>query len=716
MKHSLRNLLISCCLLFIASCSTALAQITTTGVQLAPNYNTFVPPAAGGTYVDPVFGTTIKRVSNALATPNADRGGMLTWIQQEYATASPFNSDNSRFLLVHESYFGLYDGAGAFLRNLPMEINSSSEPRWSRRDASTLYYHYQNQLKSYNIASSTTSVVHTFSEYSSISGNGEMDISQDGDHFVFAGNARYIFVYEISTDKKYAVFDTAGRGFDSMYITPDNHVTVTWGQAGTARYNGIELFDINMNFLRQVAHAGGHMDMTRDTNGDEVLVWTNSNDATPIANCNNGIVKIRLADARQTCLLQLDWNLAVHISAPDGNGSVFVDTEAPSNPSPGGSGWVPYTNELLQVKLDGSGTTRLAHHRSRPLNAYNWQPKLAINRDGSRLLYSSDYDLQAISGYTTEYGDTYMLVLDGSANTGTPPPPPPTDGTGGTGNTGGGTTTTTTVRYEQDNAAIQYTGTWYPNAGAFNSGSSAVLAMDPSNAAKLTFTGTGAKWIGYRDAWSGLADVFVDGVLKATVDTYSANDQAQAVQYSISDLSNGSHTLTIVPKGQQSAASAGSWVWVDAFEVTTGSTTPVVNPPVVTDPPISTAPFRIEQSAAAVVYTGGTWSTNTTAPSSGGSAKLSMDPGARATVTFTGTAVNWLAYRDQWSGMARVYVDGVLKSTVDTYNSPARGQQVMYSITGLTRGTHTLAIEVVGQHSKKSGGNWVWVDAFDVTP
>jgi hypothetical protein len=236
---------------------------------------------------------------------------------------------------------------------------------------------------------------------------------------------------------------------------------------------------------------------------------------------------------------------------------------------------VPYTNELLQVKLDGSGTTRLAHHRSRPLNSYNWQPKLAINRDGSRLLYSSDYNLQAINGYTTEYGDTYMLVLDGSANTGTPPPPPPppTDGTGGTGGTGGGTTTTTTVRYEQDNAAVQYTGTWYPNAGAFNSGSSAVLAMDPSNAAKLTFTGTGAKWIGYRDAWSGLADVFVDGVLKATVDTYSANDQAQAVQYSISDLTKRSHTLTIVPKGQQSAASAGSWVWVDAFEVTTGSTT-----------------------------------------------------------------------------------------------------------------------------------------------
>jgi hypothetical protein len=92
--------------------------------------------------------------------------------------------------------------------------------------------------------------------------------------------------------------------------------------------------------------------------------------------------------------------------------------------------------------------------------------------------------------------------------------------------------------------------------------------MDPSSAAKFNFTGTAVNWIGYRDAWSGLADVYVDGTLKATVDTYSANSQAQAVQYSISGLANVPHTLTIVVKGQHSSASAGSWVWVDAFDVT----------------------------------------------------------------------------------------------------------------------------------------------------
>jgi hypothetical protein len=413
MKHSCPLPLFALFLIFIASFGAALAQVTTTGVEPAPNYDSFIPPSAGETYIDPVFGSTIKRVSNALSTPNASGSGNLTWIENEYATMSAFTTDNSRFILIHESYFALYDGSsGLYMHDLPLEISASSEPRWSRKDNVTLYYHLGNQLKSYNVATGGTTVVHTFSEYSAISGNGEMDISLDGDHFVYVGDNEFVFVYQISTDQKFAVFDAGSRSFDSVYITPKNNVILSWYTSGTARYTGQELFDINMNFLRQVGHADGHKDVTNDTNGDEVLIWTNSDDPQPIANCNNGIVKIRLADASETCLLQLDWSLAVHISAPDGNGTVFVDTEAPANPNPGSSAWVPYANEVLQVKLDGSGATRWGQHRSRPINSYNWEPKLSTSRDGTRLLYASNFDLPAFEqGYTSNYGDTYLIVL-----------------------------------------------------------------------------------------------------------------------------------------------------------------------------------------------------------------------------------------------------------------------------------------------------------------
>ncbi|MGD0135331.1 MAG: hypothetical protein ABSE57_25070 [Bryobacteraceae bacterium] len=555
MKTLVRTILLSGSVLLIGTIETASAQLTSTGIELAPDYDTLVPPSVGLTYVDPTFGSTIQRVSNALGTLNADGGGYLTWIENEYSTMSAFNSNNSNFILVHESYFGLYSGSGHYMHDLPLEINSSSEPRWSRKDNVTLYYHSGNMLKSYNISTGAIAVVHTFSEYTSISGNGEMDISYDGDHFVYCGDGQYIFVYQISTDKKFTVLNTAGRSFDSEYITPENKVIVSWIETGTVRYTGQELFDINMNFLRQVGHADGHKDVTFDTDGNEILVWTNSNDPLPIPNCNNGIVKILLSNGTQTCLAQLDWSLAVHISAPDGNGTVFVDTEAPSNPESGASGWVAYTNEILQVKLDGSGVIRWAQHRSRPLNSYNWQPKLTVSRDGTRLLYASDFDLQVIDGYTSEYSDTYLIVV---GSTGINPPPPPSP-------------TPIVVRYEQNNPAVQYTGTWYPNSGAFNSGGSATLAMDAGSEAKFTFTGTGVTWIGYRDEWSGLAKVYLDGVLKATIDTYSAAAQAQAPEYSISGLSDGAHRLTIVVTGQRDSESNGDWVWVDAFDVTTTS-------------------------------------------------------------------------------------------------------------------------------------------------
>jgi hypothetical protein len=123
------------------------------------------------------------------------------------------------------------------------------------------------------------------------------------------------------------------------------------------------------------------------------------------------------------------------------------------------------------------------------------------------------------------------------------------------------------IRYEQNDPAVQLTGTWFPNNAAFNSGGSAILAMDKGSQATFTFTGAGVQWIGYRDSWSGIAQVYLDGVLKGTVDTCSTNAQPQAVVYSLSGLSNAGHTLTIMATGAHNAVSSGAWIWVDAFSV-----------------------------------------------------------------------------------------------------------------------------------------------------
>jgi hypothetical protein len=398
---------------FWLTAGLVLAQVAFTYLQdrnvpLPPDYRTFVPPKAGGSYKDPMFGTIIKRISDATKTPDVAGGrSRLAFIANEYSTMSPFNQDGSKLLLLHLSYFALYDGEGNFIENLPFEITSVSEPRWSRRNPNILFYVSENQIKQFDVAGGKASVVHTFKEYRSVRGHGESDICFDGDHLVLAGDGRFVFVYEISTDRKGPVFDTGGREFDSLYITPDDHVTITWVQPGTSRYQGIELFDRDMNFLRQVTRAGGHMDVTRDTDGGEVLVWANAGDPKPV--CRNGVVKVRLADGQQTCLLSLDWSLALHVSAPDRAGWVLVGTYAPGDPQLN-KGWTKYTNEILQVGLDGSTVRQIAHHRSRPFNSYWWTPRASVSRDGSKLIYSSDYGLQSILGYPSEYVDAYLIA------------------------------------------------------------------------------------------------------------------------------------------------------------------------------------------------------------------------------------------------------------------------------------------------------------------
>jgi hypothetical protein len=387
--------------------TTASAYLVDALVHTPPNYDTLLPPAIGATYVDPVFGTTIQRLSDALHTLDASNVGYLTWIEDEYSTASPFNSDDSRFLLVFQSYYGLFDGSGNYITNLPFEVNSGSEARWSRTNPNILYYHTGNQLKQVNITTMALTVVHTFSEYTAISGKGQMDISLDGDHLVLLGDSQYMFTYQISTDTKSPVFDTGLVSYSVLYMGANNQVTISWAQSGTTRYTGVELFDVNMNFLRQLTHAAGHMHMGVDTNGEPILIWNNSADPLPVCG-QNAVVKVRLEDGLQTCLLSLDFSLAMHISAAD-NTWAYVETYVPTDVNPASSAWVAYTNEVLQIKLDGSQVRRLAHHRSRPFDSYVYEPKTTASRDGSKIIYSSNFDLQSIQGNPTLYADAYLI-------------------------------------------------------------------------------------------------------------------------------------------------------------------------------------------------------------------------------------------------------------------------------------------------------------------
>ncbi len=260
-----------------------------------------------------------------------------------------------------------------------------------------------------------------------------------------------------------------------------------------------------------------------------------------------------------------------------------------------------------------------------------------------------------------------------------------------------------TTRIEENDASIQYSGTWYTNPSSANSGGSAALTNFLGARATVTFNGTGFTWYGVADPWSGVARLYLDGTL-STVDTYGATTEYQHVLFTARGLAPGPHTVSIEVAHMRDSNAMGSWIWLDYFAIENGSG--------VTGG-ITASAGRIEQNDPALIFSG-TWFLNTNPIQSGGTAALAVDPNSSVTINFTGTGVRWIGYRDEWSGKAKIYLDGSVKDVVDTYLSPDQAQATIYSLEGLPMGNHTLTITATGDHGPSSQGSWIWVDAFDV--
>src|SRR2546427_707685 len=115
---------------------------------------------------------------------------------------------------------------------------------------------------------------------------------------------------------------------------------------------------------------------------------------------------------------------------------------------------------------------------------------------------------------------------------------------------------------------ITYPGDWRPADPRAWSGGTAVVAETAGAQATFAFTGTSVNWIGFRGPQTGIARVFLDGVVVADVDTYSPTEEVQAVVFVATSLANTNHTLTIEVTGLQNSASTAAYVVVDAFDIT----------------------------------------------------------------------------------------------------------------------------------------------------
>ncbi|WP_150306994.1 right-handed parallel beta-helix repeat-containing protein [Planctomonas psychrotolerans] len=258
--------------------------------------------------------------------------------------------------------------------------------------------------------------------------------------------------------------------------------------------------------------------------------------------------------------------------------------------------------------------------------------------------------------------------------------------------------------HEDGSPAIARSGTWSTVSSGSDSGGSHGR-LNSAGSAQLKFTGTSVKWVSRTNDYAGIGTVYIDGLKVGSVDLYSASPVYQAVVFESDVLDAGEHTIRIELSGERNSASSGSSVFLDAFVVTD----------FVSASSLTTVPASgTYDSESGLLTYDRSWRTVESTADLDGSYRVSADGLSSVRFDFEGTGIRWVTRTNHYSGIGKVYIDGHSVRLVDLYSSTRRDQQVVFELTGLTHGTHSIVVERTGTKNVNSTGSEISVDGFIV--
>ncbi|UJF32791.1 hypothetical protein [Paenibacillus hexagrammi] len=253
---------------------------------------------------------------------------------------------------------------------------------------------------------------------------------------------------------------------------------------------------------------------------------------------------------------------------------------------------------------------------------------------------------------------------------------------------------TASLILDSGDPGLIYTGKWYDLSGQSYQNGHAAYTYDSAASVNAFFKGTYFEWMGFKNLYGGMADIYVDGVLSATIDTYANSMQEKQVLFSKS-LTDEIHSIKIVKSRSVNPKALGSNIPVDSIGIN------------------GTQITRLEETSSAVRYTG-TFSVLNNDQISAGKALYSYGNGAQVAVVFKGTSFEWYGFKGPWNGIANVYIDNKLVGTVDSYQSSFSYMQRLFAAQDLTDSLHVFKIVNTTTRNPNSQGSNLPVDFFQI--
>ncbi|MCC6602972.1 MAG: hypothetical protein IT327_07170 [Anaerolineae bacterium] len=439
---------LTCILLFLAVACSQEASATVTSdtppISLAPAaFNgltdpnlvvtpvSLAAPAAGGSVVDPTFGTSLRRLTDSGSS------GFATHI---YSQLQAFSADNQYLLLIEDEWYTVRRRDNLALLLDASDTASWNAPRWHPTQANTIIHYDDNadttlRLQFTDVTTGQTTTVFTFPvNYERIRANQSFDeISRDGRFLggmaALSNGDQMLFSLNLATLTLGAELRLSADLYGGP-CTPDptwgevepdwigvsplaNYLMVQWTRDGTSRCSGLESFDIATGaFVGRVYDGHQHGDLGVMADGvTEFFMTYELYHPSGLLSLGYRVLPGNATVQDPVYLRTLEW-MGDHISCQGPAGVCLVTTIADSS-----NGWQPLEGEIFLQYLDGS-VERLVHHRSSGCG-YWVQPRGSLSRDGRYAIFATDWGSGICSSpVDLGAGDPYLIDL-GSSN---PPP------------------------------------------------------------------------------------------------------------------------------------------------------------------------------------------------------------------------------------------------------------------------------------------------------
>ena len=379
--------ILSCFLILSCSAASPLAPDfpPETALSFAAMPTKVPMPAYLVPYLDPVFGTTVTRVAD-----NTAMGNDKNVIAHHYAKDQPWNSDGT---LIQLSGWPSAILDGRTYRFLRWIMPPGDHHVWANTKANRIYGIQQpNNWEWVDARDGSVHPIRTFAEYTHVSlGEYEGNLSNDDRYAVFQAKAsgdNWVFVYDLQQDSVLARLNIGTLYPNNVTMSQSGtYVAIEWDVAGTGERQGIGIYRRDLSFVRNVGSCGGcHYDLGYDTEGNEVAVLTD------IDQSSRAIIAVRLDNGARTTLLsdaQMSWYIHVSCRALKRPGWAYLTEFSDPNTQT----TKPNYQLAFGVRIDGSGTVeRFAHvHHSATVD-YDRSPFGVPNRDGSRMMFRSDWE------------------------------------------------------------------------------------------------------------------------------------------------------------------------------------------------------------------------------------------------------------------------------------------------------------------------------------